>query len=471
MAGMPTNIWNYMNQPQGPAPTGWSVGSPGAASPFGSSPTTNAMTSPNAQPQAPWALGDPVDWGGLGSNLSGFIKNNPALITQLAAGLMAGPTLGQGMAKAFGGMNDARALDTKNSDTAKQKATLASWLATNGKDLDPATKAALSADPALAQAYFSQNIMPKSEIIPDGGVLTKDGKVIYENVKAPTGKADDNWVNLVTPQSRSAAGIDPQNRLPFQMNTTTGELKQIGSTGSTTNVNLPGTDATADAFGRKVGEDIYTTLQSGTKAQQTLGKLNSIQKIAAGMKQGTGPLTPGMATMGGVLQQLGLDPQIFGIDKALPTTVQALEGLTNSLLAGLIGTGPEAILPANTFTEKDREVVRSIIATTSDLPGAFDLKLRVMQAAQQAAADRAEMLRNEMFSPENEGKSLLVVWQKAERKWNEWAKAHPYLADMGINPAIGAPVAAPPQRVIPFNQSPPNGDYNYQPGAGGLIVR
>lgn len=180
MAGMPMNIWDYMNQSQGPAPTGWSVGGPSQFS----SPTTNAMTSPNAQPNAPydtgWKFGDAPDWGGLGSNLAGFIKNNPALISELAAGLMSGPTLGQGMAKGFGGMTEARALDTKNADSAKSKAAMADWLAKNGKDLDPATRAVIASDPGMASAYFSSNVMPSKK---DFISVAKGASVFDPNTK------------------------------------------------------------------------------------------------------------------------------------------------------------------------------------------------------------------------------------------------------------------------------------------------
>lgn len=82
-----------------------------------------------------------------------------------------------------------------------------------------------------------------------------------------------------------------------------------------------------------------------------------------------------------VLSLLGLKPDDV-------PNAQAFNSIANQSISGLIGTGANALLPANNFTEKDRELILSVVPQLGDDPKAVALKIELANKANQLVVQR-----------------------------------------------------------------------------------
>lgn len=113
---------------------------------------------PGASPQVA-APGQPTWMAGM----SDFLKQNPALISNLASGIGSAPSMRMGIAKAAGGMSGAMAADQQTQQTAQEKAALGQYLGNpdTAKALSPAQLQFLKAlPPDVAAKYAGQQIFP-----------------------------------------------------------------------------------------------------------------------------------------------------------------------------------------------------------------------------------------------------------------------------------------------------------------------
>lgn len=85
-----------------------------------------------------------------------------------------------------------------------------------------------------------------------------------------------------------------------------------------------------------------------------------------------------------VLSVLGLKPDDIG-------NAQAFSAIANQSIAGLIGPG--GLLPANNFTEKDRELILSTVPNLGDDPKAIALKIELANRANQLVVQRGDEWR------------------------------------------------------------------------------
>lgn len=300
-------------------------------------------------------------------------------ILGLAAGMDPyAPTLSQGFAAGLPGLMAGRQADSEAellqmekdarhqeiADISRARSGTAAYLASQAKT-NPAAKQYL-------------------DLLEAGGLQPNEAAKGYLSATAGPEPTDDIREYQFYAQQERTAGREPAGFSEW--------LQQIKSSGaSRTNVNLPGTDKFAEGLGKGLADTAQGTLEAGSKAAQTVSRLGVLSNLADRIE--TGPLTGALATMGGIAQQLGVDIGVFGIDPNMPANAQALNGLSNMLIGGLIGTGPEALLPANMFTEKDRELILSTVPQLSDTPGAFQIKLKWAQAMAQYSVEKSTALQ------------------------------------------------------------------------------
>ena len=158
------------------------------------------------------------------------------------------------------------------------------------------------------------------------------------------------------------------------------DQRQEGSFGST--------------VGKGQGENFNETLKTGTKAQDTLTRLGRIENLLAGVE--TGSFAGAKASIGKIAKSFGLDDQTvasLGIDPNLPVTADTLKALVNPMIGQMIGTGPGAVIPANTFSEQDRKALEAVLPNITNLPGANKLAISMLRKMALRQQERANALR------------------------------------------------------------------------------
>lgn len=176
-------------------------------------------------------------------------------------------------------------------------------------------------------------------------------------------------------------------------------------------------------FEKFLGTRLGKMVESGGKAH---AKLESIGRVMQLLEQfeaaggDTGALSALAVQAGNVLNSIGLGDfaKRIGVGRDETEFGQALQGATRQLIGGLIGTDEGAILPANLFTEADREVVMSTVPQISDLGGGFRLKA----LAYQKVADRAAQIGERVLELQAEGNSVADISKQIAKEFGKNSK-------------------------------------------------
>lgn len=134
-----------------------------------------------------------------------------------------------------------------------------------------------------------------------------------------------------------------------------------------------------------------------------LGKLANLQTFWSGMSQA-----------------LGIRPEAFGLPKD-PGPAEALRGISNSLVLSKLGG--EGGMPAQNFSNADREFLERMKPQLDDSPRGFVLKLMVEDAVARRAIEKQDLWETvrDQF-PENEERK---AYREFQRQWRRYVKDRP----------------------------------------------
>jgi hypothetical protein len=258
--------------------------------------------------------------------------------------------------------------------------------------------------------------------------------------------------DLVTPEERAAHGIDPADTRPYQVGPDN-QLHLVASGGTNVSINQQAESSFEQEYGKQVASDAYATLHGGDTAAANLQKNDLLGRLMTVVS--TGPLTPAQSTIGGWMASIGLDPAAIGIDPKLPATAEAVNGLANSMILGMIGAANGGF-PANNFSEQDRKFLLSTIPQLSQQPGAAGLLLEVNKRINQLAIAKADA----WTAAREKGQS----YEKFDQGWRSQLAGQNIFADL----QAVAPKPTTAGSKTTGSSSVPPGTYEYDPQFGGL---
>lgn len=174
------------------------------------------------------------------------------------------------------------------------------------------------------------------------------------------------------------------------------------------------------AYTTEMGKSMATMHADRIKAGDTaVGQLNAIQAvkglmsdwIANGGKQGA--FEPMKARVGAVIQGAGFSPETLGLPKDAGPA-QAMDALTNKLALGNIGAGG---LPANNFSEADRNFIVDMQPRLKDTESGWAAKVYVSEKLAQRTAYAADFVAERQASG--------VPGSQIEKEWRQYVRENP----------------------------------------------
>ena len=181
--------------------------------------------------------------------------------------------------------------------------------------------------------------------------------------------------------------------------------KELRASGST-NVTVDNRQETeeAKAAGRGAGERRGTMFAAAGAAGKTLTQLSRMEGLLNQVSQGK--LEPSRLTISAWAKALGMNDEVatsLGLDPKGVGSGQALTSLVNEAVLGKIGAGG---MPANNFSDADREFIVDIFPKLSDDPRANKIKIEVARRAAQLDIQRAKDYRDWKSKPGNRSKGF-----------------------------------------------------------------
>lgn len=257
------------------------------------------------------------------------------------------------------------------------------------------------------------------------------------------------WTPLLTAQDRAAHGIQPSDTNPYQANAL-GEVKAVNPQPFAVNVNQQAESEFSKTYGGGLGKQALEVVANGDKAASELQRVQLLKGLLGQIQ--TGKLTPAQATIGGWAQSMGLDPSSIGINPATPATAEAATALINKFALGNIGTA-EGGIPANNFSEADRDFAVKIAPGLRNRPEANDIILAAKERENQLAMQRA----NDWQDARDKGISyekFSSQWRKKLQSMNVFGDLIKKVEVLNAQPgqtAAGQTTAAPTGGVRRYN--------------------
>lgn len=246
-------------------------------------------------------------------------------------------------------------------------------------------------------------------------------------------KPKEQILPLVTPQERAAAGIEASDKGPYTRNSVTGEIKSINNRPQV-NVTNQAENSFEQDYGKGMAKQAIGVVESANKAVTDLQRVNLLRGMLNDIN--TGKLTPGASTVGAWMQSVGLDPKAIGIDPNLPATAEAATSLINRLALGNIGA-QEGGIPANNFSEADREFAIKTEPSLRNRPEANDILLSAREKVAKLAIDRADKWA--------EARANGVSYEKFERDWRKTVPKNLFAEEIAKADALKAANGSPTQ--------------------------
>lgn len=191
----------------------------------------------------------------------------------------------------------------------------------------------------------------------------------------------------------------------------------------TTNVMLPKVESSyQNKFGGAQGEKaalISTDADTARKQMDALSTIEALRGAAQAAGGDVGALAPIKLKVGSYLQALGMDPKEYDLG---PTGIlQAIDSAANKLALSGIGQGG---LPANNFSEADRNFIVSTVPSLADTPEGFQLKSLVLKKANSRTLEKEALWNSGKYDQTTE-----AGYQKFLTDWSSYVQAHPLFND------------------------------------------
>ena len=173
----------------------------------------------------------------------------------------------------------------------------------------------------------------------------------------------------------------------------------------------------AKAYGREMGQQAAAVHSEANQARTSLSRLQQFEALSQGFQ--TGKLAPAQTTVGGWAQALGLDPTKIGVPANAAINGEALRSINNSLTLSLIGSGG---MPANNFSNTDRQFISEIVPSLSNTPGANAIIAFGMRKASERTVEKEDMWLAARERGQSYGQFL--------KDWNAHVKANPIVREV-----------------------------------------
>lgn len=378
--------------------------------------------------------------------LSGFtpgalpnVTNVPTKPVDLPAGMGAREAItraltGQGAAPAAATVAAAPAPVAPVDQTKAQTARAMQLLQQYGQVMDPTQKALLTG--IVTKGMAPTNLKPETV---NGRVYAFDpGSGSMKDV-TPAGVG---FRPLVSPQERAQFGIDPNDHRPYQAGP---DGKLVTPPGApTVNIDQRAPNEFEKTYGEGMGKRALAVIESGDKAANDYQQAQLLKNLLSGIQ--TGKLTQAGATMGAWLQAAGIDPKAVGIDPNLPASAEAAGALINKMALSGIGAGNGGI-PANNFSEADRNFMVKTVPGLANRPEANDVLL--------AIKERQAMLAMEQANRWADARANGISYEKFEQQWRKELQSRNIFGDLAQKlQQVPAPGGAAPQPGAAF--APPS---------------
>jgi hypothetical protein len=220
-------------------------------------------------------------------------------------------------------------------------------------------------------------------------------------------------------------------------------------------ISMAGEKEFSKKYGGKQG-DIATDIEGmADKAHGALQTTNAMIDYARRWKASggqLGKLANAQIFASGLMQSLGMTPQSLGLPKDAGPG-EALKAISNNLVLSKIGG--EGGMPANNFSNADREFIEKTKPQVVDTPSGFVLKLMLERASANRAIARDEMLQDELDN--FPGDRQQEAYQSFRRKWRAYVRSTPAFSAEeraeieGLAKEFGGP-AAPSGKLKPWQR-------------------
>lgn len=232
-------------------------------------------------------------------------------------------------------------------------------------------------------------------------------------------------------------------------------LAQAGANNTTVNM-PPLENSFQKSLGESEGGEIGGIAANANTSRATLDQLATVQALRSSLQTaGTdvSSLAPVKAKIGALAQGLGIDLSGITGNAQDPTgAFQALQAVTNRLALGNIGTGKDGAIPANNFTEADRNFVVAMSPQIADTPDGFQAKVVILQRVAQRNLDKEALWNSGHYSTGPQGQPTEADYRRFKADWARWVAARPLFSQqekdnfsrlVKTGSAAGAPAAGP----------------------------
>ena len=213
---------------------------------------------------------------------------------------------------------------------------------------------------------------------------------------------------------RFLGGIPESALLPQAVEDQRVRLALAGRANTNLTVDQRGENEEAKAYGREMGQQASAVHSEANQARTSLSRLQQFEALSQGFQ--TGKLAPAQTTAGGWARALGLDETKLGIPANAAINGESLRSINNSLTLSLIGSGG---MPANNFSNTDRQFISEIVPSLSNTPGANAIIAFGMRKAAERTVEKEDMWLAAREQGQSYGQFL--------KDWNTHVKANPII--------------------------------------------
>jgi hypothetical protein len=188
-------------------------------------------------------------------------------------------------------------------------------------------------------------------------------------------------------------------------------------------VNLQGNSAFWDALGKNLGGGASAVLEGGGKAAQQMQNISAARQMVELWKEAGGSQSlaaPLQAKLSALMQAGGFDPKALGLP-ADAGPAQALDAITKTMALGKIGG--ENGLPANNFSEADRDYINDMQANIKNTPSGYEAKLLIAEKAARRSLEAQSQLQSVLASVQPE--QAVKAYAAWKAKWDQSVAMQP----------------------------------------------
>jgi hypothetical protein len=255
----------------------------------------------------------------------------------------------------------------------------------------------------------------------------KSGNLVGKHPKPPSNAVLERYDNYY--KQETAAGRKPMSQIEY-------ESSLARDSRNLTTIDQRGPNKFEDTYGEGMGKRALAVGEAATKATVNLQRTHLLKGMLSDIK--TGKLAQTGATMGSWLQSFGINPESVGINPNMPATAEAATALINKEVMANIGSNTvDGAIPANNFSNADREFLIKTVPSLANRPEANEVLLEVKGRTEELAIERAEMWR--------EARRQRIDYDTFEGKWNDHVKSRDIFGDLRekLKNAGGGPTPAP----------------------------